>query len=198
MDAKIKELTDLNDFKKVYTVFSDAPYFEKYTEEELENIFTEYHEKGYIYGAYAKEKCLGLIALEIGLNEEHPVNFQDKKIMYLSDVAVLKEYREKGLGQQLMLYGVMQSKLLGYDRIYMRTLEENSMSYGIASKIGFQQIPNAFQDVEKERMDGTTKTMKNIFLDLNLRLLDREKLSEGIKLALSNPSQSIGDGERDD
>ena len=28
------------------------------------------------------------------------------------------------------------------------------MSYGIALKIGFKQIPNLFQNVEKERVNG--------------------------------------------
>ena len=52
MKGKIKELTILEDFKKVYRVFSGPPYNEKYTEEELEDIFKEYQEKGYMYGAY--------------------------------------------------------------------------------------------------------------------------------------------------
>ena len=30
---------------------------------------------------------------------------------------------------------------LGYGKLYMRTLERGSMSYGIALKIGFKQIP---------------------------------------------------------
>ena len=39
MKWKIKILNNLNDFKKVYRVFSEPPYNEKYTDEELENIF---------------------------------------------------------------------------------------------------------------------------------------------------------------
>lgn len=38
MKGKIKDLTNLEDFKKVYKVFSGPPYNEKYTEEELEEI----------------------------------------------------------------------------------------------------------------------------------------------------------------
>ena len=36
MKGKIKELTNVEDFKKVYMVFSGQPYNEKYTDEELE------------------------------------------------------------------------------------------------------------------------------------------------------------------
>ena len=58
MKGKIRELTDLEDFKKVYKVFSGPPYNEKYTEEELEEIFREYKQKGIAYGAYSEEKCM--------------------------------------------------------------------------------------------------------------------------------------------
>ncbi|MCI8352613.1 MAG: GNAT family N-acetyltransferase [Clostridia bacterium] len=102
--------------------------------------------------------------------------------MYLADIAVLNEYRRRGLGNKLMLYGVMQAKVLGYQRLYMRTLDKGSMSYGIALKIGFKQIPNLFQSVERERTNGKTETMQNIFLEIDLDSLNRETLDQGIKM----------------
>ncbi len=186
MNCQIKELTDLEDFKKVYKVFSGPPYNEKYTEEELEEIFREYQEKGYMYGVYNKEECVGMIALERGVKENQPVNFLEEKVMYLADIAVLNNYRRKGLGNQLMLYGVMQSKALGYGKLYMRTLERGSMSYGIALKIGFKQIPNLFQNVEKERVNGQVETMQNIFLELDLNSLNKDTLKQGIQMVSAN------------
>lgn len=190
MRSQIKELKKLEDFKNVYKVFSGPPYNEKYTEEELEEIFREYQEKGYIYGAYNDTECIGLIALERGAKTNQPVSFQDDSVMYLADIAVLNEYRRKGLGNQLMLYGVMQSKALGYKRLYMRTLENGSMSYGIAMRIGFKQIPDAFQNVEKERVNGTVETMRNIFLEIDLDSLNKGCLREG--LGCVNPSKDKG------
>lgn len=183
MENKIRELTNFEDFKRVYSVFSSAPYYEKYTEKELEDIFQEYQEKGYIYGAYDKGDCIGLIALERNAKPEHPVKFDENdKIMYLSDIAVLDKYRRRGIGNQLMLYGVMQSKLLGYEKLYMRTLEKGSMSYGIASRIGFEMIPNIFQDIERERVNGNIKTMRNIFLELDLKSLNKNILKREISI----------------
>ena len=192
MEGKIKNLDDLNDFKKVYRVFSGPPYNEKYTEEELENIFEEYNEKGYMYGVYVEEECVGLIALERGVKSNQPVKFQDENVMYLADVAVLDNYRRKGLGNQLMLYAVMQSKLLGYKRLYMRTLENGSMSYGIALRIGFKQIPNVFQSIERERTNGKTETMQNIFLEIDLENLNREALRQGIDMVNYSRDNEIG------
>ena len=180
MNGEIKELTNLEDFKNVYRVFSGPPYNEKYTEEELEDIFREYQEKGYIYGVYGDEECVGLIALERGVKQDQPVSFEEEEIMYLADVAVLNEYRRNGLGNQLMLYGVMQAKLLGYKRLYMRTLEKGSMSYGIALKLGFKKIPNIVQGVERERTDGSIETMQNIFLEIDLSKLNRKSLMQGM------------------
>lgn len=183
MREQIQELQKLEDFKRVYRVFSGPPYNEKYTEEELEEIFIQYQQTGYLYGAYTQDGCVGLIALERGRQEGQPVSFEGEKVMYLADVAVLGEYRRKGVGNQLMLYGVMQSKQLGYDRLYMRTLETGSMSYGIARRIGFQQIPGAQQGVERERVSGVSETMQNIFLEIDLRALKREDMKAGIQMA---------------
>lgn len=186
MNSQIKELTNVDDFKEVYMVFSGPPYNEKYEEEELEEIFREYQEKGYIYGAYNGEKCVGLIALERGVKADQPVAFQnDKNVMYLADVAVLDKYRRKGLGNQLMIYGAMQSKLLGFEKLYMRTLERGSMSYGIALRIGFRQIPNLFQNVERKRVNGAFETMQNIFLELDLNSLNKEDLKQAIETTSS-------------
>lgn len=183
MREQIQKLQKLEDFKRVYRVFSGPPYNEKYTEEELEEIFIQYQQTGYLYGAYTQDGCVGLIALERGRQEGQPVSFEGEKVMYLADVAVLGEYRRKGVGNQLMLYGVMQSKQLGYDRLYMRTLETGSMSYGIARRIGFQQIPGAQQGVERERVSGVSETMQNIFLEIDLRALKREDMKAGIQMA---------------
>lgn len=190
MNNQITELKKLEDFKNVYRVFSGPPYNEKYTEEELEEIFKEYQQKGYIYGAFADEKCIGMIVLERGAKADQPVKFQDEKVMYLADIAVLDDYRRLGLGNQLMIYGVMQSKVLGYGKLYMRTLENGSMSYGIAKRIGFRQIPNAFQNVERERVNGTVETMRNIFLEIDLNSLNKESLKQGMKAI--DPSKEKG------
>lgn len=185
MGSKVRENVSLEDFKRVYRVFSGPPYNEKYTDEELQEIFEEYQEKGYIYGVYSGEMCAGIIALERGSKKDQPVSFQEDETMYLADIAVLDRYRKTGLGTQLMLFGVMQSKVLGYKRIYMRTLENGSMSYGIARKIGFVPIEGVSQDIERERVDGSISTVRNIFLELDLENLDRNVIKRGIQEASS-------------
>ena len=91
-----------------------------------------------------------------------------------------------------MLYGVMQSKLLGYKKLYMRTLKNGSMSYGIALRIGFKQIPNIFQSVEKERINGKIETMQNIFLEIDLENLNKECLKQEIDVLNYSRDNEIG------
>ena len=173
----IKEIKNLEDFKNVYKVFSEKPYEEKYTEEDYEEIFKHYSEDGLLYGAFLNEECIGLIALTFGVKEGQPVNFGDDNVIYLSDVAVKNEYRKRGLGTMLMTYGVMESIKNGFDTIYMRTLEKGkSMSYDIATKLGFEQIPDIYQMVETENIYGNTQTKKNIFLSLDLKMLTKDDL----------------------
>ena len=63
------------------------------------------------------------------------------------------------------------------------------MSYGIALRVGFKQIPGSVQSVERERIDGKVESMQNIFLDIDLKSLNREDLRNGIKLV--SPERNI-------
>lgn len=189
MKRRIKKITNVEEFKKVYKVFEGKPYEELYTEEEVEAFFKDYQKNGWILGAYTSEGCVGLIALERGVQKDQPVNFGDEKVLYLADVAVLEPYRKMGLGRMLMSLAVVSAKGLGCDRLYMRTLEEGSMSYGIAKSLGFNVIPNLVQYVERKRIDGTTTAKRNIFLDLDVNNLDERNLRECMKVI--KPSNEI-------
>lgn len=182
MKGQIKKVTNVEDFKRVYSVFSRKPYNEKYTEEKVEGFFRDYQENGWILGAYTSDGCAGIIVLERGAQKDQPVNFGDEKVLYLADVAVLEPYRKMGLGRQLMSLAVVSAKGLGCKRLYMRTLEEGSMSYNIAIKLGFKQIPGLIQYVERDRVDGTRTAMRNIFLDMNLDTINKDALKECMKV----------------
>lgn len=198
MKGTIKKGVSFEDFKNVYKVFSGAPYFEKYTEEEYREIYDEYNRKGVIIGAYNEDECIGLIAFEDGFKKEQGVDYKDKKVTYLADIAVLEKYRKLGLGTQLMIYGILESKKSGYDIIYMRTLEEGqSMSYGIAKRVGFNQIPNLSQTVTRERMNGNIETVNNIFLEYDLERMNKKALKEELDKALDLRVKSLEGGSFD-
>lgn len=104
MENKIKKLESREDFKKVYQVFTEEPYNEEYTEEELDEIYDEYMKNGFIYGAYINGECSGIIAIERGVKKDQPVEYDENTTAYLADVAVLRRFRNTGLGTRT--YGI--------------------------------------------------------------------------------------------
>ena len=181
--SEIREVTNVEDFSSVYRVFGEKPYEEKYTEEDFKEIYDEYKRLGNIYGAYVDDKCVGLIAVLRGKRKGQPVEFDNENdsIAYLADIAVLKEYRAAGLGTKLMIDALMKAKVNGFKTMYMRTLVEGeSMSYGIAKKVGFEQIDGIEQMVETENIRGEKQIKKNIFLKIDIDSLDRNKLKTAL------------------
>ena len=193
MKSKISENVSYEDFKNIYKVFGEKPYEEKYTEEDFKEIYEEYLKKGKIYGAYVDERLVGIIAITYGAKKGQPVNYEGKEVVYLSDVAVDSEYRKQGLGTKLMAYVVAEGKIEGKNVIYMRTLKEESMSASIAKKIGFTQIEGAYQEVETESIYGTKQIKNNMFLELDLDSLTREKLNEILIMSRAASDPEIAD-----
>ncbi len=132
----------------------------------------------------------GLIALEAGVQEGHPVKFSEENVGYLADIVVDEKFRDEGFGISLMVYAVMQAKALGFDRLYMRTLEEKSMSKGIALAVGFNQIPEAIQMVEREIIDGSKKDTRNIFLEKDLKNLNKGDIEAIIQKVVSKKQKA--------
>ena len=181
--SEIREVERVEDFAGVYKVFGEKPYEEKYTEEDFKEIFEEYKALGNIYGAFVDDSCVGLIAILKGKRKGQPVSFEmpDEDIAYLADIAVLGEYRAAGLGTKLMVDALMRSKIDGFKTMYMRTLERGkSMSYGIAKKVGFEELEGVSQMVETENIRGERQVKKNIFLSIDLNNLDKNKVKAAL------------------
>ena len=96
---------------------------------------------------------------------EHPVNYsKDLKVMYISNLATMFEYRNQGIATKLIKHAIQQLEEIGYDYAYYRTIKENSMSYSIGIKYGFTEIPNIIQYVHCSKIDGSfIRSAKNFF-----------------------------------
>ena len=69
----------------------------------------------------------------------------------------------------------------GFKTMYMRTLERGkSMSYGIAKKVGFEELEGVSQMVETENIRGERQVKKNIFLSIDLNNLDKNKVKAAL------------------
>ena len=167
MKKDIRTVKDYRDFYKLYKVFEEAPYFEKFSDEEILSEYELLISGGHVYGYYENDICVGLVTYNSRTIFNHPVHYEHpEKVAYLSDVTVLKQCRGRGIGTKLMMYALEQAKEEGYELMYMRTLQpDKSMSYGIAVKLGFTQLEQT-QFVIRERLkEERNVTDERIFLE---------------------------------
>lgn len=168
INGQLRKEVTIEDFLEVFKVFSEYPFNEFWTKEEIKEQYYEIINNGTVFGYYVGDKCVAVITLVkyAHIKSMHPVHFpEDANVIYLSDLATKKEYRKKGIGTCLFQCALEYAYNYGYDHIYLRTNAENSMSYGIAKKFGFTQIPNITQDVKFLRTDGIVKSDSRIFME---------------------------------
>ena len=172
MTGKIRIITPENydDFYKLFKVFENPPYSEKFSDKEIMDEYKLLTSGGFVYGYYEDDICVGLVTFNKYTLYDHPIKYEHpEKVVYLSDVAVLDEYRGKGLGTMLMKYALDRAKEEGYEIACMRTLQPGeSMSYGIAIKLGFKQLQET-ETIVRDRHDKNRDTVdERIFLDISL------------------------------
>ena len=170
LKGTIRSNVNFEDFAKVFKSFESFPFFEMWTQEDLISEYEFFQNCGIIFGFYTEDNnCIGILTLNPYIPRKHPVNYSCvDKVMYLSDVATLSEYRHHGVGTRLFHYAIRYSRLMGYHYIYLRTNEKNSMSYSIAKKCGFDRISDIIEEVEHLRIDGTIAKDSRIFMEKKL------------------------------
>lgn len=178
MNNIIKNVDNYEEFKKVFSVFSGAPFFEKWTEDKLKYEYDYLKKDGEIYGYYLdNHEIIGLVSIVFGAIKNHPLIFKNpEKTIYLSDIAVIYSQRGNGYAKKLADFIINYvNKINYYDEIYMRTNLEGSMSEKIFLERGFNIIRDennniVTQDVSFERTDGIIKQDTRKFLSKRLEL----------------------------
>ena len=170
INGTIRNNITYEDFKKVFKVFESYPYFEKFPEQDLIEEYQSFQNGGYSYGYDTEEgECVAIITNYPNKHGEHPVDYpNDLKVMYLSHLATMFEYRNLGIATKLIKHVIKQTEDLGYDYIYYRTKKDNSMSYNIGKKFGFTEIHNIIEYIEYKKQDGSLIKDPRIFLEKKL------------------------------
>lgn len=152
----IDELSDFKSFANVYKVYMMPPYCEKWTYKDIECEYKTIKEKGKLYGAFCNEKCIGILALRF---DKQPIKFESNiKAVYLSDLAVLSDYRNSNLAFELVKFAIGYAREKRYNKIYLRTLEgDSSYEYHVFKDFGFTKIPDVVEIVNMPR----TRKMDN-------------------------------------
>lgn len=143
------------DFAEVYAnCFADPPYCETYDPEWIiAHVYNPHIAHGRVAVALKEGTMIGFSCAMMlhadtsacyykYLSAQENLPFEIDKSMFVTELAVLSEYRRKGLGTALAKH-MMCSKgsLHQYDHCVTRTAHQGSNSIGIFTKLGAQVLP---------------------------------------------------------
>ena len=143
MEGSIKNLKiygSFEDFKNVFFEFRKKPYFEDWKDEDVRSEYNYLKENGEIFFKEVNNQIIGLVTLLKGIQEGHGLKIPTNNVGYISDIAVLEEFRRRGYGTELMQYAVNEFKKNGNEYAYFRTLKNGSLSEPIGLRLGFETV----------------------------------------------------------
>lgn len=167
----ISSIVSFEEFERLYKIFEEPPYNEKFTQAEVKEIYDELISLGHINGYYIDNELVGCIGYRKMIENEHPVHYEHPEdVAYFAEIIVLSDFRGRGIGTSMIKYMLNCLKHEGYSKVYMRTLQQGqSMSYGIAVKCGFTLMENVVQAVKGPRtVEERDEVDVRIFLEREL------------------------------
>ena len=120
--------------------FNGAPYFLKYSDEELFKIYADHFKTGFVLFSYLDGKMVGFAGSRPLLEDEYIVDDVKTKFpnpeeyFYHSDLGVSKTQRGKGTAQMLIKETI---RLSPTRYVLMRTKDDNRASIDLHLKMGF-------------------------------------------------------------
>lgn len=152
------------------TAFGGAPYFESFSDKEVDDIFRDYVDsKGRLLVAQNAEG----VPVAFTVSTPLAAHFNDlaavargcdpRTTAYVADTAVDASRRHQGLAVKLKKILLEENIAAGVKKIFSRTSAENYRQISASNKAGASYIRGAFQFVSRKRTDGTTYNDRSIF-----------------------------------
>ena len=148
--------------------FNVPPYEEDFPDDEIEGAFLQYMGKGTLFLARSQEKVVGFGAA-LPLPEDAKVaeiasrfGFDMETTQYMADLGVDEDWRKNDIAKILALSRI--STFPKGTTVLMRTSENNIYSKGLYAGLGFKEVPNMIQKVERKRIGGKTSVDTRIFM----------------------------------
>lgn len=82
---------------------------------------------------------------------------------YFAELGVLEEWRDRGLGHQLVQLRLQLIDRQRFRHVLLRTSAVRNASYEMYRKLGFEDT-GVYMEVPSRRNDGTTRTDRRLFL----------------------------------
>lgn len=168
-----------NNYIELYKkIFSQAPYFEIFTDEEVAEVYRlSLLDSSISLLAIKDNKIIGFaLGIKLSIHNDDKFktlvgkHFNINKVLYNAELGVLPEYRGLGIGGKLIDERMLFAKKMGYEIICMRTKKEGSMSISLYQKLGFKIL---------EGVEEISSTKKSILLNkLDVRIILYNNLIE--------------------
>jgi len=162
------KLGALNEIVSLYrAVFSEAPYFEEFSEDEVIDFFEEYIKKGVVLIARNDKGMVGFsAALSLTTQQEltglaSEFGIEQNNCQYIAELGVRKDVRRREIGQGLIEELLM---LLPKNNILLRTTSSNIAAIELYKKFGFSTIAGMEQIVSRKRTDEVSLEDIRIFM----------------------------------
>lgn len=150
-------------------IFSQAPYFESFTDEQVAKIFSEYLRNGILFIARDRSSVVGFgAAIPISTVKNIESLLSDNYIdpttsWYMADLGIREDLRRNSLGKELVQKRI-QSLPPGTTTVVMRTSIDNYKSQALYESLGFTALVDTHQNVGQTRIDGQTAYDRRIYL----------------------------------
>lgn len=173
-DDQLQQVFSDGLIKLYQDIFSQAPYFESFTDEKVVEIFSEYLRSGILFVARDGSSVLGFgAAVPISTVSDIESLLSDNGIdpltsWYMADLGVKEETRRNGLGRKLVQKRI-DSMPPNTTTVVMRTSVDNFRSQALYKSLGFTEMKDVHQDVGQERVGGQTAYDRRLFLAKRIR-----------------------------
>lgn len=155
-------------------IFGEAPYFESFSDEEVNDIFEEYRRDGILLLAKNKDAVIGFgatvplksvpdVARVIGVPPE-----QCDNRWYIADLGIKKEFRRNKIGKKLTTDTMTGIQALGGTSVDLRTSINNLFALILYRQLGFLPITGVVENVTGLRTSGKVETDTRVFLTKKL------------------------------
>ena len=166
LHGTIVTVKNFNDFKDVFSVFREEPFYEDWQDDSIREQFDYLKENGEVLGYYTDRNIVGIYSMVGGAIPTHPVKFiEPEKVIYLSDIAIKKKYRGKGYAKDLVNFFMNYFENQDYyNEAYFRTNLVGSMSERLMLPYGFKPILDKdgniiTEDVSFDRTNDNLETL---------------------------------------
>lgn len=160
-------LNDQNLIKLYQDIFSQPPYNENFSSEDVSIFFKEYVDDGKLFLAFDQGKVIGFGAsLPIESVSQikkiiEDVGGETENCWYMADLGVEEAYRGKKIALTLVQKRIDATP--EGSKILMRTSVDNIASQSLYRSLGFKDVPGAFEYVASPKLNGEYSD-KRLFL----------------------------------